>query len=1006
MNSPHSCPSGPRSLRVAPVVAPIAFTAMLVVMAGLCADSTPLLATRPASPPPALAGAQRDATSAAISADGRLVVFQSAAGNLADPTGVGGVLDLWVRDRVTGTTTRATVNRFGPGGGDADSGYATLTQDGRYLAFESRAANLVTNPVSGAGDVYLRDLQTATTWLVSGRPNGAGGSGPSRRPFVSPDGQWVLFESDATNLLVKPVAANGVGNVYLYDRLTGQTRLVSAQPITGTASAVFCRAAGVSADGRFQLFAAATGDLVRPTQSLTKTQAILHDRDSGTNRYVALNPTGAPVALTDSRDLCLSRDGDIITFTSSDASINPAFPGQVGLFWRNLGDGTLNRIAGNANRPFGYYELAPDGQHVGFTQTNQVFVWDAHSLTNTLVSVTTNGTMAVGISRFAGMSDDGARVVFLSNAPDLVDGPASSGFQTYLRDVVAGVTIRLSARADGTPAVGDTHFGLLSGDGRVAVFEGSDTALVDGLMPFVADVFARELPGNAVELVSSAASTTPAPTAPLKPSFVAASQLSSDGRLLLFASDSDELVSGDANHASDVFLRDLRTGATTLVSVDATGSGSGSGPSTFPVMSADARWVVFVSRATNLTAESRLTYGNVFLRDMVAGVTQLISNNSAGWPGGSSGDYPLIISPSGAYVAFIKTGTDPNLANTRVLIHETATGKVAGVAATTAASNPGLLRLLAVGDDASLVFYSKPNLFVRLPGDSLARPVSTAAALLPAASPDARAVAFWGDINTTTYTLRLYDAVLRSNLVLASFVGLPSPTAEISLSDNARCVAFTHDTASLDAADTNGVRDVYLIDRADTNVVELISRNAAGTAAANGASDHPRLSADGRFVVFRSRATDLVEPPLARAGARLYVRDRQAGTTRLLSADEESPVLQPTVGGAPPLVALVSEASDLVPGDFNGGLDLFTVPLISTPPLVLTVQLLADGSVALSWPDGGAPGYRVEFKPTLASPSWQVLAVTIESDPGGHHRAVDPGPSVSGERYYRVVALP
>ena len=1008
MKSLRSCLSGPRFAGVPAGFTPCFLTSALLFVsaAGFGADTAPRLATPAASPPLPVAGAQRDATSAAISADGRFVAFLSAAGNLAGPPAAGGMLDLWIRDRVAGATTRATADLFGQGGADADTGYAVLSPDGRYVAFESRARNLVTNAVSGNGDVFLRDLQTANTWLVSARPDGAGGDGPSRRPYLSADGRWVLFESDATDLVTNTVAANGVGNVYLFDRETGKTVLVSSQPITGVASTNQCRAAGLIFDGRYQLFGAATAELVRPPQSVTKTQAILHDRISGTNRYVALNPSGKPVPVVDARELRLSPGGDVLTFTSTDASLNAG--GQSpGLFWRDLGDGTLTRIAGNATRPFGYYELSLDGRRVGFTQTNQVFVWDALARSNTLVSVTTNGTVAVGISRFAGMSDDGTQVVFISNASELVDGPASTGFQTYVRDLSTGVTTRLSARDDGTPAAGETHFASVSGDGRLAVFEGADTGLVEGLAPGVADVFARELPHGPVELISRAAPNGALPNAGLRPSFHTASQLSADGRLLLFSSDNDELVAGDVNHASDVFLRDLRTGITTLVSINATGTGSGSGPSTHPVMSADGRWIAFVSRATNLTAESAVPSGNVFLRDMVAGVTTLLSTNSTGQAAGRCGDFAPVISPAGAWVAFVATRADLVSGNTRVVAHETATGRLTAVLATVAASTPTSIRLLAVGDDARVIFYSKPNLFVRRPGDSLAQPISTAAALLPAASPDAHAVAFWGDINTTTYSLRLYDVSTRNNQpLLLDLPGLPSQTAEMAISDDARFVAFTHDGGGLNAADTNGARDVYLVDRNDTKVVELVSRNAAGTAAGNGASEHPRVSTDGRFVVFRSRATDLVRPPLTRAVPRLFVRDRQEGVTRLLTAEEGSPGLQPLVGGAPPLVAFASEAGDLVPGDYNAGLDLFTLALLPAPPLAVSVRLLASGEVELTWPDGGAPGYRVEFKPTLTAPAWQVLPVVIVSDPGGHHHAVDPGPIEGGERYYRVVALP
>jgi Tol biopolymer transport system component len=175
------------------------------------------------------AGVQGDGASLypAVSGNGRFVAFTSEATNLV----VGdqnGSIDVFVRDRLTGVTRRASV---GPGGVEANSGSVNLpsiSADGRFVAFDSSASNLVPVDTNGVQDIFVRDLQAATTSRVSLGAGGAEANGISVSPTLSRDGRVVAFQSDATNLVA--VDTNGVSDVFVRDRLAGTTRRVSVGP--------------------------------------------------------------------------------------------------------------------------------------------------------------------------------------------------------------------------------------------------------------------------------------------------------------------------------------------------------------------------------------------------------------------------------------------------------------------------------------------------------------------------------------------------------------------------------------------------------------------------------------------------------------------------------------------------------------------------------------------------------------------------------------------------------
>lgn len=170
-------------------------------------------------------GSEADSSSynPSISADGRYAAFESLATNLV-PGDTNGSRDIFVLDRQTNQTTRASVASNGSQG-DSDSYYPRISADGRYVAFYSYADNLAPGDANGYADVFVRDRHTGQTTLVSVASDGTQGNSASVVPSISPDGRYVAFHSPSTNLVAGDT--NGYLDVFVHDRQTGQTIRVS-----------------------------------------------------------------------------------------------------------------------------------------------------------------------------------------------------------------------------------------------------------------------------------------------------------------------------------------------------------------------------------------------------------------------------------------------------------------------------------------------------------------------------------------------------------------------------------------------------------------------------------------------------------------------------------------------------------------------------------------------------------------------------------------------------------
>jgi Tol biopolymer transport system component len=485
------------------------------------------------------------------------------------------------------------------------------------------------------------------------------------------------------------------------------------------------------------------------------------------------------------------------------------------------------------------------------------------------VSVTSNGAEVHQRNEWPGVSADGRSVCFLSFASNLVPHDNNGTYDVFVHDRDTGLTERVSVDSSG--AEGDAiSYGrtALSADGTIVAFPSFADNLVTGDTNRRTDVFVRDRTAGVTTRVSVDSSGTEANGTSDSPA------LSADGQVIAFLSDATNLVAGDTNKRLDVFVHDRSTGLTERVSVDSAGTES-NGDSNWLCLSADGRFVSFESTATNLVSNDNNGYGDVFVHDRVTGITERVSVDSSGGEANHLSFFPSI-SSDGRFVAFESVASNLVARDTNgkfdVFVHDRATGVTKRVSVST------------IGGEAD------------------------------------------------------------------------SDSGGPSISADGRFVAFDSSATNLIARDTNGTVDVFVRDLT-TGVTKRVSVDSSGVEADHG-SGGPSISANGEVVAFASAATNLI------VGDRngwpdIFVRDRcialwsnygsgfvgsrgvpalipesdpELGST--LTVDLENSYGQATVG-----ILVVGFVRASIPTSWGG-------ELLVVPAFVLSVPLPAGGASA------------------------------------------------------------
>jgi Tol biopolymer transport system component len=255
------------------------------------------------------AEAELESVQPAVSADGRLVAFQSDAANLVDGD-TNGFPDIFVRDTQLGTTSRVSLGQH-----DEQAALPcvepALSDDGRFVAFLSYATNLGGGSSIGVQDVFVRDLLLGTTDCVSHGPHGQLADKSSWSPSLSADGRYVAFVSQASNLVAGDV--NGSHDVFVFDRQMGVTELasLSSEGAPGYSPSLRCQ---ISGDGRFVVFTSYAINLI-PSDNNFDSDILLRDRLTGTTELVSQSTLGR-IGNDESDYACISSDGRFVVFHS------------------------------------------------------------------------------------------------------------------------------------------------------------------------------------------------------------------------------------------------------------------------------------------------------------------------------------------------------------------------------------------------------------------------------------------------------------------------------------------------------------------------------------------------------------------------------------------------------------------------------------------------------------------------------------------------------------------
>lgn len=436
----------------------------------------------------------------ALSGTGQQVLLASGATNFVAPD-ANGFTDLFVRDRNSAQTTAVSVSAAGATAA-ANSSQGGISSDGRYVVFVSGASNIVAGDTNGVSDIFLRDRTTGQTMRISRGLNGAEANGASVDAAISADGRYMAFSSAASNLVAGDT--NGVNDVFLYERSTGLIRRVSVGPGAAQANADSRRPA-LSVDGQFVAYDSAASNLVSGDGN-GLTDVFVYDVGAGqTERVsVASAANGGAQGNGSSRLPSISASGRYVAFTSRATTLVPGDTNSVGdVFVRDRQTQQTARVSVSSAGMQGdegsdFNSISGDGRYVAFISfattlvgddTNDkedVFVHDRATGQTTRVSVSSSGAQGNSASDCPTLSSNGRYVGFCSAASNLVGGDTNNQFDVFVRGpLLPGLGLGVTASGGATDA---SFFGGATADGSMtfkSVFNTSET--IDVLADFVVD---------------------------------------------------------------------------------------------------------------------------------------------------------------------------------------------------------------------------------------------------------------------------------------------------------------------------------------------------------------------------------------------------------------------------------------------------------------------------------------------------------------------------------------
>lgn len=386
----------------------------------------------------------------AISRDGRYVVFESDSSQLVSGD-TNNLLDVFVKDRQTGTVVRA--NTTSSGGqmttGEVIATSPAISDDGRFVAFLAYEPGLVPGYTGTHRDIYIKDMQTGSVTVGSLSNTGSAGDGDAAGFELSANGRYLVFSSGADNLVTGDT--NGMNDIFVRDTINATTTLISKSSTGGSANGG-SMAASISCDGAYVAFTSGASDIVSGDTN-GNADVFLTDRINGETTDTTLGQNGyAPGSVVPQ----LSCDGTTIVFAST----------------------ASNLVTGDTN---GYEDI---------------FAYDVLSRSTERVTVSSSGGQSTrypdeGFSTRS-VSYDGQYVVYSSNDNGLVSGDSNNRDDIYLRDRRNGTTQLVSMRDASTYTTADSYYPSISDDGKYVVYISNDSGLVPGDTNSTPDIFVSQ----------------------------------------------------------------------------------------------------------------------------------------------------------------------------------------------------------------------------------------------------------------------------------------------------------------------------------------------------------------------------------------------------------------------------------------------------------------------------------------------------------------------------------
>lgn len=817
-------------------------------------------------------GPLSSASSASLSADGRYVAFESAASGLV-PNDTNAQDDIFLLDQVTGQITRVSVSTTGAQL-NRDSQNPSISADGRYVAFETLSDSVVSGVDSnGVADVYLFDRLGGQTILVSRTSVGLSGTGSSLNPSVSSGGEYVVFDSVAPNLISSD--GNGVRDVFRFSRLTGTVTRVSVGPLGESNGA--SSAGSTSADGSVIAFVSDATNLVSGD---TNAKSDIFVRDVGAKTTVRASLSTSEIQANDlSVSPAVSGSGEYVAFTSS----------------------ATNLVSGDTN---GTYD---------------VFRRDLVRGNTARMSVSSSGVQGANGSNVPSISTSGRYVAFSSDAGNLVAGDLNGTVDIFLRDVDTATTSMVSRASTGSQANSWSERGVISPNGNMVVFRSVADNLAANDWNGIPDLFVRNLSSGTTIGLLADFSLAQGNNDSEEPS------VSATGSHISFTSAASNLVANDTNQAQDIFFYNEATETVTLASVSSS-EVQGDGDSTQSSISDSGRYIAFTSAAGNLVSGDTLGYDDIFVRDTLQGVTSRVSVGNGGSQSNNDSFFPSI-SGDGLDIAFASSATNLVAQDTNgtrdIFVRNTRTSTTVRVSVsnTNEQANGSSNRPWMAAGGFHVVFESSANNLVS--GDT-----------------NAFADIFLRDLSSIT-----------TQLVSVGISGAPANGVSSwpSVSRNGRFVAFASSASNLVTGDTNGFADIFVRDMV-LGTTRRVSVSTAG-GQANSSSQSPEISADGTRVVFQSSATNLVPQNLNPRG-HVYVHDLILGTTSRASVNSTGSEgnldvgAEASISGDGAFVGFSSTSNNLSPlGKDSGTFDVYRHQLDGAIKVRLDLQDWIGGSI-------------------------------------------------------------